>query len=224
MKFNRLSLLAALVLAPCMALGQQQLPTVTVLGQADYTGIWRPDHDTNIQLERDMRKKMKEARGPKPRPPAFPSEGADQQSAGGGHRPGPSSGRPGGPPPDGGPAEPSLPGSIRPEMDFAAPLQNDLQIVSTGAELLIGRSDTPLARLGFGRGATELADGHSRAFVAWEDKRLVVEINTDDGIRMTHTYSLESQGERMRVRTSVTGRTVGIPGGMEMEHLYVRQP
>ena len=230
MKFNRLGLLSVLLMAPCMAWGQQQLPAVTVQGQADYTGIWRPDRDANALLERDMRKKMrkkmKEAMGGKTRPPAIPADSAGRPS--GNDRPGgaPRDGKHGGgaAPGDGSMAEPSVFGSIRPEMDFAAPLQGDLEIVSTAEVLRIGKSGTPLTELDFNRGATEIADGHSRAFVAWEAKQLVVEINTDDGVRVTYTYSLESQGERMRVRTNVVGGPVRIPGGIDMERLYVRQP
>jgi hypothetical protein len=235
MRIPSLLFASLLSLLPVLACAQQQLPAVTVVGQADYTGVWRADQTANAKLERDMRKKMrkkmKQAMGAQSRPPSGPpgSGGGPPSSGGPGGMP-PGGGPPGGGPPGGMPPdaprmpEPSTFGAIRPEMDFALPLQGDLEIVSDAARVRIGQAGTELTELAFGKGATELANGGSRAFADWEDKKLVIEINTEDGVQVTHTYSLESQGERMRIQTRVAGATVPIPGGMEMERLYTRAP
>lgn len=231
MKHIFLCIFTALVLSQCLeASAQQDLGTVTVHGKPDYSGIWTPDVEANARLEREMRKalrkKMKQAGGKKNRPPAFgPESGGPLQ----GGSPGSPSGGPPAEAPDGGPPGPRMPepnahGAMRQEMDFAAPLQGDLEIASNETEFRVGRSGTPLTRLEIGRGATELADGRTRVFAAWEKTHFVVEFNTDDGAQVTHTYSLEDQGNRLRIHTNVSGRMSPVSGGIDMERLFVRKP
>ena len=231
MKFITFGVLAALVLAPCMeARVQQDLDRITVQGRPDYSGIWVPDAKANAVLEKQMRKamrkKMKQA-VPKERAPDYdgPGGGSPPSGRAGGPPPGGMAGGPpeGGPPGRGRP-EPNAHGVMRQEMDFAAPLQGDLEIVSTETDFRLGRVGEPLTELQVGRGATELADGHTRVFAAWEQGQFVVEFNTDDGARVTHTYALEDQGNRLRIRTNVAGRMSPIPGGIDMERVFVRKP
>lgn len=229
MKLPFLGLFAALLLTPgSVALAQQDLPAITVHGHADYTGVWRPDHEANVRLEREMRKKMrkkmKQERGKSNRAPAFPSGNAGPPPEGNGGTPDARSGSSDGKGFPAGAAEPTLHGSMRQEMDFASPLQGDLEILSGQTEILIGRAGSELTRLAIGRGAAELPDGHTRAFAAWDQQQLVIEINTDDGVAVAHTYSLEQNGERLRVRTNVTGRMTRVPGGIDLERVYLRQP
>lgn len=225
MKRNLFGLFAVLLLLPCSAASaQQEFPAITVQGRADYTGVWRPDREANAKLEREMRKKMKRAHGKGTRAPAFPPDHAGPPPGGSGGPPGarpdPANGK-GFP---GSATEPTLHGSVRPEMDFASPLQGDLEIQSSETEILIGRAGTELTKLVIERGATELPDGHTRAFAAWEQQQLVIEINTDDGVSVAHTYSLEQNGELLRIRTHVTGRMTHVPGGINLERVYLRQP
>lgn len=230
MKFITLGVLAALLLTQCLeARAQQDLGRITVQGRPDYSGVWTPDAKANAELERQMRKamrkKMKQA-APKERPPSYEGpRGGSLPSGGGVGGPG---GPAGGPPDDGPPGhpmpEPNAHGVMRQEMDFAAPLQGDLEIVSTESEFRLGRAGGPLTEIAVGRGATELADGHTRVFAAWEQNQFVVEFNTDDGARVTHTYALEDQGNRLRVHTNVAGRMSPIPGGIDMERVFVRKP
>lgn len=230
MKHIFLGIFTALVLSQCLeASAQQDLGTVTVHGKPDYSGIWMPDVEANARLEREMRKalrkKMKQAGGKKSRPPAFGPEsgGPLQGGSPGSQSGGPPAGAPNDRPPGRMP-EPNVHGAMRQEMDFAAPLQGDLEIVSSETEFRIGRSGTPLTRLAIGHGATELADGRTRVFAAWEKTHFVVEFNTDDGAQVTHTYSLEDQGNRLRIHTNVSGRMSPISGGIDMERLFVRRP
>lgn len=231
MKFITFGVLMALALVPCTeACAQQDLDRITVQGRPDYTGIWTPDTKANAELEKQMRKamrkKMKQA-APKPeRAPSYdgPSGGSPPSGGAGG----PPGGQAGGPPGEGPPSrsmpEPNAHGVMRQEMDFAAPLQGDLEIMSTETEFRLGRAGGPLTKIEVGRGATELADGHTRVFAAWEQSQFVVEFNTDDGARVTHTYSLEDQGNRLRIHTNVAGRMSPIPGGIDMERVFVRKP
>jgi hypothetical protein len=225
MKFIALGVLAALLLTQCVeARAQQDLDRITVQGRPDYSGIWTPDAEANAQLERQMRKamrkKMKQA-APRERAPGHEGPGGGSPPPGGG------AGGPGGPP--GGPPgrampQPNAHGVMRQEMDFAAPLQGDLEIVSTESEFRLGRAGGPLTEIAMGRGATELADGHTRVFAAWEKNQFVVEFNTDDGARVTHTYALEDHGNRLRIHTNVAGRMSPVPGGIDMERVFVRKP
>ena len=59
-------------------------------------------------------------------------------------------------------------------------------------------------------------------FASRANGRLVIEINTDDGTQVTHTYALEAQGKRMRVKTLVVGSKAPIPGGIPFERLFNR--
>lgn len=231
MKFISLGIFAALLLSQCLeASAQQDLGGITVYGKPDYSGVWTPDVEANAKLEHDMRKalrkRMKQAGGKKSRAPAFGPEGGGPLQGGmsGGGSGGPPPGAHGEGPPGPRMAEPNAHGAMRQEMDFAAPLQGDLEIASSETEFRIGRSGTPLTRLEIGRGATELADGHTRVFAAWEKAQFVVEFNTDDGAQVTHTYSLEDQGNRLRIHTNVSGRMSPISGGIDMERLFVRKP
>lgn len=134
----------------------------------------------------------------------------------------------GGGPPDGMPdADPlammSAVGMLRPEMDFASPLQGDLRIaMDPDAGVELGAVHTVPVTLMFRGGARDLGDGDVRAFASRENGRLVVEINTDDGTRVTHTYQLEAQGRRMRVKTLVVSSKAPMPGGIPLERLYNR--
>lgn len=228
MKFITLGVLAALFLTqPLEARAQQDMDRITVQGRPDYSGIWSPDTKANAELERQMRKEMrKKMKGAAPKEPAPSYEGP----GGGSPPPGGGAGGPGGGPPAGGPPpgrampEPNALGVMRQEMDFAAPLQGDLEIVSTENEFRLGRAGGPLTEIAVGRGAVELPDGHTRVFAVWEQSQFVVEFNTDDGARVTHIYSLEDQGNRLRIRTNVAGRMSPIPGGIDTERVFVRKP
>jgi hypothetical protein len=198
-----------------------------------YTGEWTPDHAANRKLARATQKQMRQ-RMAKMHPP-----GGGKPPGGGGMPPGgppggmggmggPPGGMPPGGPPDGMPdADPlamlSAVGMLRPEMDFASPLQGDLRIaMDPDAGVEMGAVDTVPVTLMFRGGARDLGDGDVRAFASRESGRLVVEINTDDGTQVTHTYQLEAQGKRMRVKTLVVSSKAPMPGGIPFERLYNR--
>lgn len=130
---------------------------------------------------------------------------------------------PGGPPQGGMPdvSIPSAVGLLRPEMDFAAPLQGDLVILQDGGMIALGKETGDPVILSTGRGATELGDDLT-ALAMQSSDGLVVEFQTADGAVVTHTYSLESGGTRLRVRTHLSGSQIPIPGGMDLERVYDR--
>jgi hypothetical protein len=86
----------------------------------------------------------------------------------------------------------------------------------------LGAVDRAPVTLMFRGGARDLGDGDVRAYASRESGRLVVEINTDDGTQVTHTYQLEAQGKRLRVKTQVLSSKAPIPGGIPFERLYNR--
>jgi hypothetical protein len=200
-----------------------------------YTGVWTPDHAANRKLAQAAQKQMRQ-RMAKLRPPGGgkPPGGGGPPGGMGGSPPGgmPPGGPPGGMsaggPPDGMPdTDPltmmSAVGMLRPEMDFAAPLQGDLRIaMDPDAGVEMGAVDRAPVTLMFRGGARDLGDGDVRAFASRENGRLVVEINTDDGTQVTHTYQLEAQGKRLRVKTLVVSNKAPIPGGIPFERLYSR--
>jgi hypothetical protein len=209
--------------------------TAAPVDPAAYTGVWTPDHAANRKLAQATQKRMRQ-RMAKPRPP-----GGDKPPGGGMPQGGPPGGMggmggpPGGMPPGGGPPEGmpgmdsdplammSAVGMLRPEMDFAAPLQGDLRIaIDPDAGVELGAVDAAPVVLMFRGGARDLGDGDVRAFASRENGRLVIEINTDDGTQVTHTYALEAQGQRLRIRTVVVSSQAPIPGGIPFERLYDR--
>lgn len=212
---------------------------LTPVDPAAYTGTWTPDHAANRKLTRAMQKQMRQ-RMAKLRPPGGGKPGGGGLGGGPGGGPGgpggmggmgpPPGGMPPGGPPDGMPgmdADPlammSAVGMLRPEMDFAAPLQGDLRIaMDPDAGVDIGAVDAVPVTLMFRGGARDLGDGGVRAFASRENGRLVIEINTDDGTQVTHTYAIEAQGKRMRVKTQVVSSKAPIPGGIPFERLYNR--
>lgn len=198
----------------------------TPVDPAAYTGMWTPDHAANRKLARATQKQMRQ-RMARMRPP----DGGKPKGGGGpGSGPGGMGGMPPGGPPEGMPgmdADPlammSAVGMLRPEMDFAAPLQGDLRIaIDPEAGVEMGAADAVPVTLMFRGGARDLGDGGVRAFASRENGRLVVEINTDDGTQATYTYSLEAQGKRLRVKTLVVSSEAPMPGGIPFERLYNR--
>ena len=200
---------------------------------AAYIGVWTPDHAANRKLAQATQKLMRQ-RMAKRQPP-----GGGKPPGGGGMPPGggppggmggpPGGGMPpGGGPPDGMPdtdplAMMSAVGMLRPEMDFASPLQGDLRIsMDPDAGVELGAVDTVPVTLMFRGGARDLGAGDVRAFATRANGRLVIEINTDDGTQVTHTYQLEAQGKRMRVKTLVVSSKAPMPGGIPFERLYNR--
>ena len=200
-----------------------------------YTGTWTPDHAANRKLTRATQKQMRQ-RMAKLRPPGGgkPGGGGPGGGPGGPGGPGgmgpPPGGMPPGGPPDGMPgmdADPlammSAVGMLRPEMDFAAPLHGDLRIaIDPEAGVELGAVDTTPVTLMFRGGVRDLGDGSVRAVATRENGRLVIELNTDDGTQVTHTYLLEAAGRRMRVKTLVVGSKAPVPGGIAFERLYNR--
>ncbi len=192
---------------------------------AAYSGLWTPDHAANRKLARATQKQMRQ-RMASMRPPG----GGKPDGGGPGGGPGGMGPPPGGMPPGGMPgmdADPlammSAVGMLRPEMDFAAPLQGDLRIaMDPDAGVEMGAAEAAPVTLMFRGGARELGDGGVRAFASRANGRLVIEINTDDGTQVTHTYALEAQGKRMRVKTLVVGSKAPIPGGIPFERLFNR--
>lgn len=217
------------------------LPRVEVVATAPgYSGRWQLDADANARLQRDaqtrMRKRMAKL-GPRPtakdmpdRPPGGMGGGMPPGGMGGGGMPG--GGMPGGGMPPGGPPGGAMPdplsmmssvGLMRPEMDFALPLEGDLEIAYDAQAVRLGREGRTPVTLRFGKGAVALGEGDAtRAFASRESGPLVIEINTDDGVQVTHTYLLEAQGQRLRVKTHVLSRTIPLPGGVETERIYRR--
>ncbi len=229
--------LFAMALALIGCVSRQAADANDVLAPVDpiaYTGVWTPDHAANRKLAQATQKQMRQrmaklhpSGGGKP-----PGGGAGPPGGMGGMGGSPGGMPPGGPsgggPPEGMPdldplAMMSAVGMLRPEMDFAEPLQGDLRIVmdpDAGVEL--GAVDRAPVTLMFRGGARDLGDGDVRAFASRESGRLVVEINTDDGTQVTHTYQLEAQGKRLRVKTQVVSSKAPIPGGIPFERLYNR--
>lgn len=217
---------------------------------AAYTGRWAPDHAANRKLAQATQKQMRQrlaklrppgggkpggAGGPQGRGPGG-GMGGGMGGMGGGMPPGgmpPGGMPPGGPPggvPEGMPGMDTDPlammstvGMLRPEMDFAAPLHGDLRIaIDPEAGVELGAVDTTPVTLMFRGGVRDLGDGSVRAVATRENGRLVIELNTDDGTQVTHTYLLEAAGRRMRVKTLVVGSKAPVPGGIAFERLYNR--
>ena len=113
-------------------------------------------------------------------------------------------------------------GVLRPEMDFASPLQGDLRIVYDPEGIQLGAANGEGVILMFRGGARELGDGGIRAFASRQQGPLVVEISTDAGVRVVHTYRLENGGARLRVNTRMDARDMPMPGGLETERVFDR--
>lgn len=197
-----------------------------VVAHAGYSGEWTPDEAANAKLAKQLRKQMR-SRMEKMRPPASPPRGGmggGMPGGGGVQRGGMGGGMPPDGPPPGGMPEVSAPtavGLLKPEMDFAAPLQGDLVILHDEGMVALGNDSGNPVILPIGRGATELGDGLT-ALAMQSSDGLVVEFQTADGAVVTHTYSLESGGARLRIRTHVAGSQIPIPGGMDLERVYNR--
>jgi hypothetical protein len=228
---RRLLFSSALALSAC-ASGPPAAETTDAIAAIDpaaYSGVWTPDHAANRKLARAAQKQMRQ-RMAKMKPP-----GGDKPPGGGGMPPdGPPGGMGGmggmGGPPGGMPgmeidplAMMSTVGMLRPEMDFAAPLQGDLRIaIDPEAGVEMGAVGALPVTLMFRGGARDLGDDVS-AFASRGNATLVIEINTGDGTQVTHTYALEAQGMRMRVKTLVISKKAPIPGGIAFERLYNRR-
>jgi hypothetical protein len=194
-----------------------------------YTGLWTPDHAANRKLATQMQKQLRQ-RMAKLRPPG----GKAPSGPGGPGGPGGMGGKPPGGMPPGGPpggmpgmdtdpmAMLSAVGLLRPEMDFASPLQGDLRIVYDPAGIQLGAADGEAVILMFRGGARELGDGGIRAFASRQQGPLVIEIATDAGVRVVHTYRLENGGARLRVNTRMEARDMPMPGGLETERVFDR--
>jgi hypothetical protein len=211
-----------------------------VVESPTYSGVWAPDQDANRTLARATQKEMRK-RMAKQMSRQMSSQ-MSKQGGGGGMPPGgiPPGGMGGMPPggmggmPPGGMGPPdmgpetdplsmmSATGMLRPEMDFAAPLQGNLRIEADPKRVVLGKDGAEGVALAFHGGARELGEGDVRAFAGHENGNLVVEINTDDGVQVTHTYMLEAQGSRLRVKTLVISRDVPLPGGIPIERLFQR--
>lgn len=111
---------------------------------------------------------------------------------------------------------------LRAEMDFARPLDGDLRIASDGEAMTIGRDGAVPRTLNYGRNQALNPEDGGRAFAMRENGALVVEINTDDGVQIVHTYTLEDGRDSLRVTSQVFAPDVPIPGGIESEHIYRR--
>ncbi len=130
---------------------------------------------------------------------------------------------PGMPPGDGDPfTQMSAVGLMRPEMDFAAPMQGNLRISMDARQVVIGKVDGVAETLSFRTGATELGEGDIRAFASYESGDLVIEINSDNGVQVTHMYQLEAQGHRLRIKTHLVSKQIPMPGGIDSERLFDR--
>ncbi len=213
-----------------------------VVESPTYSGVWAPDAEANKKLARATQKEMRK------RMAKQLSSQMSKQGGGGGMPPGgmppggkppggmggmPPSGMGGGMPPGGmGPpgmspdTDPlsmmSATGMLRPEMDFAAPLEGNLRIAADPERVVLGKDGAEGVALAFHGGARELGEGDVRAFAGHENGNLVIEINTDDGVQVTHTYMLEAQGRRLRVKTLVLSREAPLPGGIPIERIFQR--
>ncbi len=205
-----------------------------------YSGVWAPDEEANRKLARaaqkEMRKRMakqmssqmpKQGGGGMPpggMPPGGKPPGGMPPGGMGGMPPGGMGGM--GPPGMGPDIDPlsmmSAAGMLRPEMDFAAPLEGNLRIEADPERVVLGKDGVDGVALAFKGGSRELGEGDSRAFAGHENGNLVVEINTDDGVQVTHTYVLEAQGRRLRVKTLVLSRDAPMPGGIQIERIFQR--
>lgn len=235
-----LLLLSMLALNACASPGapeEADTDTLVPVDPAAYTGLWTPDLAVNRKLANAMQKQMRQRMaklhpGGKPGGMGGGPGGMGGGPGGGGGPPGGMSGGPGGMPPGGAPAdmpEPdplammSMVGMMRPEMDFASPLQADLRItMDPNAGVEIGAANASPVMLMFHGGSRELGEGGLRGFASIESGRLVIEINTDDGTRVTHTYLIESQGKRLRIKSMVMTSKMPIPGGLPIERVFNR--
>ncbi len=245
--FMRMNFYFLTLFSLCCAMSPGVSPAqgiAVVVESPTYSGVWAPDRDANQKLARatqkEMRKRMakrmsslmsKQGGGGGMPPGGMPPGGKPPGGMGGmgGMPPGGMGGRgPGGMgPPDMGPTSDPLSmmsaaGMLRPEMDFAAPLEGDLKIEVDSKRVVMGEDGVEGIALAFQGGARELGEGGARAFASHENGNLVVEINTDDGVQVTHTDMLEAQGRRLRVKTLVLSREAPLPGGIPIERIFQR--
>lgn len=207
-------------------------PSMEVVDPAAYTGVWTPDHAANRKLAKEAQKRMRQ-RIAKLRPADGKRPGGKDapggMGSGGPGGMGPPGGKPPGGPPGGMPGMESDPlamlsavGVLRPEMDFAAPLQDDLSIVFDPEGVQLGAAKGEPVILMFRGGARELGSGDILAFATREQGPLVIEIGTDAGVRIVHTYLLEAGGARLRVKTHMDARDLPMPGGLDTERVFNR--
>ena len=222
--FLSMLVLSMLVLTACASGGPAagvEAEALVPVDPAAYTGVWTPDAAINRKLARALQKQMRQ-RMAKLNPGGRPG-GMGGGPGGGPGGPGGMGGPPGGAPDVDPLAMMSMVGMLRPEMDFAAPLQGDLRItMDPGAGVALGGANASPVTLMFRGGARDLGDGGTRGFASIESGWLVIELDTDDGTRVTHTYQLEAQGKRLRIRSLVTSGKLPIPGGLPIEHVYDR--
>lgn len=199
--------------------------TPPVVVRAEYSGDWTPDIAANAKLaklaRRKLRSRMAKAAGPDGKP------GPQSGSHGGGADTRGAAGMPRGErkqPPQF-PDQPQIPtavGLMREEMDFAAPLEGNLFILQDGEMVAMGKNLESATILSFDRGAIEIGNAGVTASAMLTIDGLHVEFRAPEDVEVIHTYSLEANGTRLRVRTNVSGRRLSIPGGLEIERVYNR--
>jgi len=106
-------------------------------------------------------------------------------------------------------------------MDFAAPLQGDVVIIEDKEMIALGRASGDPVILPIGRGAIAL--GNDLTVLAIRSSQgLIVEFQTSNGAVITHTYLLEAEGSRLRIRTHVSGGHISVPSGLDLQRVYNR--
>ncbi|MFC5568831.1 hypothetical protein ACFPN1_01970 [Lysobacter yangpyeongensis] len=199
------------------------------MAYAGYSGRWTPDSEANAKIAKKLRKQMR-ARMAKLMPATPPPGGGPGGGGPGGGMPGggmPGGGMSGGGPKEAPPVMPDMPtpsavGLLRPEMDFAAPLEGDLFILQDEGMIALGKDADHPVILPYERGAIDLGSDGLTTLAMLSSGELVIEFHTNDGVAITHTYSLEGGGTQLRVRTHVAGGQIPIPGGLDLERLYNR--
>lgn len=186
-----------------------------------FAGRWQPDQEANSRL---MASKTPADRPARPEGATRPG-GSPPGGRPGMNRPegGPPGGRPGGDRPrDGGP-RPGGPDGLVAESQaslLVAPLHGDLLIAQTGELVELGVEGQPPLQARVDGEAVALADQRTRVKVSRHDGNLVLALESEDGLKVTHTYRLEGDGQRLRILSVMEHPSSGRP--IESQRLYRR--
>lgn len=210
----------SLIVLAFLATGATQAADLSI-----YNGRWRPDQDANTRLAMasvpvesskcDSGKNESRSRGDDG---DHSGKAGENKSGGGDH----SGGKSGESKSDGGSSctQTQHPFVDAPVTSLIAPQATDLLFDLKGDEVVFGADGQAPLKLKIDGAAQLLSDGRTRAKLYRNGADLVLEIDGDDGLKVTHTYRLEGDGKRLRILSVTEHPSSGRP--QESQRLYRR--